>query len=96
MCVFVDDCLIRASQKPKWIKVKDHLPSPKKKMLKTNQDSKQNLFLNLEIKKTYFQKKKYKGKYFLIFYSIKDFVIFPVKLIKWFNVPSVSHQKTSK
>lgn len=55
MCVFVHDW-IRASQKPKWIKVKDHLPSPKKKMLKTNQDSKQNLFLNLEIKKTYFQK----------------------------------------
>ena len=33
-------------------------------MLKTNQDSKQNLFLNLEIKKTYFLKKKIQRKVF--------------------------------
>ena len=34
MCIFVHDCLIRASQKSKWIKVKDHLPSKKLKKKK--------------------------------------------------------------
>lgn len=40
MCIFVDDYLIRASQKSKKIKDKDHLPQKKKKLFRTKFSSK--------------------------------------------------------